>query len=131
MPLHRAHRIIARALIVSLTAAALVAPAQAAMLSTESALAGRQQELARSLERSDVRAALEAYGVAPADAKARVLALSDDEAARLASAMDKLPAGGDGGIGAIIGAAVFVFVILLITDILGLTKVFPFTKPVR
>ena len=107
-------------------------PAQAAMLSTEAALAAHpQQRVAMALERSDVRAALEAYGVDAADAKARVLALSDEEAARLAGALDSMPAGGDAGIGAVIGAAVLVFVILLITDILGLTKVFPFTKPVR
>ena len=126
------HRLIARLLIVSVTAAALMQPAQAALLSTEDALAAHPQErVAMALERSDVRAALEAYGVNVADAKARALALSDDEAAQLAGAIDSLPAGGDAGIGAVIGAAMFVFVILLITDILGLTKVFPFTKPVR
>ena len=31
----------------------------------------------------------------------------------------------------IVGALVFVFVVLLVTDILGLTKVFPFTRSVR
>ncbi|WP_367187996.1 PA2779 family protein, partial [Sulfuricurvum sp. RIFOXYD12_FULL_44_77] len=38
-------------------------------------------------------------------------------------------AGGDGG--SIIGAIVFIFIVLLITDILGLTKVFNFTRSVR
>jgi hypothetical protein len=41
--------------------------------------------------------------------------------------MEQLPAGGD-GIGAIIGAAVFIFVVLLITDLLGLTHVFTFVN---
>jgi len=31
----------------------------------------------------------------------------------------------------IIGALLIVFIVLLITDILGFTKVFPFTKPVK
>jgi hypothetical protein len=31
----------------------------------------------------------------------------------------------------VLGILFAVFVILLITDILGLTKVFPFTRPVR
>ena len=53
-------------------------------------------------------------------------ALSDDEVAQLAARMDSLPAGGE-----IIGALVLIFIILLITDILGFTKVFPFTKPIR
>jgi hypothetical protein len=44
--------------------------------------------------------------------------------------MDQLPAGGD-GIGTIVGAAVLVFLILLITDILGFTHVFPFVKSQR
>jgi hypothetical protein len=46
--------------------------------------------------------------------------------AQLAGRIDSLPAGGD-----VIGAVVFVFLVLLITDLLGLTKVFPFTKPVK
>jgi hypothetical protein len=53
--------------------------------------------------------------------------LSDEELAQLAPGMDTLPAGGDG----VIGAIVFVFLVLLITDILGLTKIFPFTRSVR
>jgi hypothetical protein len=40
--------------------------------------------------------------------------------------MDKAPAGGG-----IIGAIVLVFLVLLLTDILGFTKVFPFTRSVR
>ena len=63
-------------------------------------------------------------GVNPADAKARVASLTDDEAAQLASKIDNLPAGGD-GVGALIGALLIIFIVLLITDILGVTHVFP------
>jgi hypothetical protein len=56
-----------------------------------------------------------------------VAALSDDEAAALAQQVDALPAGGDG----LVGALVLIFVVLLVTDILGLTKVYPFTRSVR
>jgi hypothetical protein len=63
--------------------------------------------------------------VSPEDVKARVAALTDDEAAQLAGRIDSLPAGG------ILGLILLVFIILLVTDILGLTKVFPFTRPVR
>jgi hypothetical protein len=41
-----------------------------------------------------------------------------------------LPAGGS-AVGAIVGAAVLIFVILLITDILGFTNVFSFVNPQR
>jgi hypothetical protein len=79
------------------------------------------------LDRAEVRAQLAARGVSPSDVKARVAALTDEEAAELASRMDELPAGGIG----ILGAIVLVFLVLLLTDILGFTKVFPFTKPIN
>jgi hypothetical protein len=102
-------------------------PSQAAMLATDNALAaGERERLEQLLDRADVQARLRAYGVAAGDIKARVAALSDDEAAQLAANIDSLPAGGD-----FIGAVVLVFIILLITDILGFTKIFPFTRPVR
>ena len=74
-----------------------------------------------------VVAALQARGVDPAAARARVAALGDAEAAYLAQQIDLAPAGGD----SLLGVLVFIFVLLLVTDILGLTKVFPFTKSVR
>lgn len=104
---------------------------QAAMIGTEQALAATnakrdQDRIAAALERPDVIAHLEQLGVAKADAQARVAALSDDEAATLAAQIDSLPAGGD-----VVGALVLIFVVLLVTDILGLTKVFPFTRSRR
>jgi hypothetical protein len=54
-------------------------------------------------------------------------ALTDDEASRLAGQIDQLPAGADSFWGVLLA----IFVILLITDILGLTKIFPFTRSVR
>ena len=59
--------------------------------------------------------------------KARVAALTDAEAAELAARLDELPAGGV----SILGAILIVFLVLLLTDILGYTKVFPFTKPMK
>ena len=106
---------------------AMPLPSQAAMVATESALAcAERAHVARLLERADVQARLESYGVSAAHVKARVAAMNDDEAAALAARIDSLPAGGD-----LIGAVVLVFLILLLTDILGFTKIFPFTRPVR
>jgi uncharacterized protein DUF6627 len=126
-------RLLAATLIISITGMGLPLPVQAGMLPTQSALAGAsaaRERLANLLERRDVRAQLEAYALNPADVSARVGALSDNEAAQLASRMDQLPAGGD-GVGAVVGALLLVFIILLITDILGFTHVFPFTKPIK
>jgi hypothetical protein len=122
-----------RRLLVSLLIIAIGLPAHAGMLPTQSALSaepGARERLANLLERRDVRAQLEAYGVNPADVSARVAALTDDEASRLASRLDRLPAGGDGG-ATVIAALLLVFVILLVTDILGYTNIFPFTKALR
>ena len=105
--------------------------AQAGMLPTDRVVASPAKERVTSfLNRSDVRAQLESMGVNPADAKARVATLTDDEAAQLAAKIDNLPAGGDAA-GALIGALLIVFIVLLITDILGVTHVFPFTKPIK
>ena len=44
----------------------------------------------------------------------------------MAAQIDQAPAGGDA-----LGVIVTIFVVLLITDILGFTKVFPFTRTIR
>ena len=124
-------RLISLVLIVSMLGIGLPLPAQAGMLPTDSVLTSPAKERVTTfLNRTDVRAQLESMGVNPAEAKARVASLTDDEAAQLAAKIDNLPAGGD-GVGALIGALLIVFIVLLITDILGVTKVFPFTKPIK
>ncbi|MCX7143374.1 MAG: PA2779 family protein [Proteobacteria bacterium] len=105
--------------------------AHAEMVPTDGMTAASQvqsarQKLARDLQREDVRRGLERYGVRPEQARARIDALSDDEVAAVAGRIETLPAGGE-----FIGALVFVFVLLLITDIFGFTKVFPFTRSVK
>ena len=79
-----------------------------------------------ALARADLAAALQARGVSVGAVRARVDALTDAEAAELVAQIDRAPAGAD-----VLGVLFAVFVILLVTDILGLTKVFPFTRPVR
>jgi hypothetical protein len=121
-------RFIASLLIVSLTGLGFTTSAQAALVATDAAVAGTERERISSvLERADVRAQLQAYGVDPAQVKARVAALTDAEAAQVAAQLEQLPAGGE----SVLGVLLVVFIVLLITDILGFTKIFPFTKPVR
>jgi hypothetical protein len=124
-------RVIAALLIVSISGLALPMPAYAGMLPTDTAISSPDRErIAAFLDRDAVRSQLVAYGVSPADVKSRLGALSDAEVAKIAGEMDSLPAGADAA-GAIIGAALLIFIILLITDLLGLTHVFPFVKPMR
>jgi hypothetical protein len=117
-------RVLSSLLIVCL--AGLGLPVHAGMLPTDAANPARARVLT-VLERSDVQAQLQANGVSPADVKARVAAMSDDEVAQLAGQIDGLPAGGTD----VLGFILVVFVILLITDILGFTHIFPFTKSVK
>lgn len=88
-------RTIASLLIVSTTSLGMPLPAQAGTVSTEEAISVKRDRIAAVLERSDVRAALEARGVSSSDAKARVEAMTDEEVAQVASRIDALPAGGN------------------------------------
>jgi hypothetical protein len=95
------------------------------VIAVEKQVASRQQVTA-FLCRDDVQRIMVQHGVDTVEARKRVASLSDSELTKISRAMDQLPAGGDGGVGTVIGAAVFIFLVLLITDLLGLTRVFPF-----
>jgi len=117
-------RLIASLLVICI---ALPLPTRAAMVATDKALATAERvQVSQVLSRADVQARLARYGVSAGDVQARIAAMSDDEVAQLAGKIDALPAGGD-----ILGAIVLIFLVLLLTDILGFTKVFPFTKPIK
>jgi hypothetical protein len=79
------------------------------------------------LDRAEVRERMQALGVNPQAARDRVDALSDEEVAALAGRLDQLPVGGTD----VLGVALIVFLVLLLTDILGYTKIFPFTRPAQ
>lgn len=119
-------------IISSLVFLGITQSAQAALISTEQVVAvGAAQQarikVAAALQRAEVQAALGKYGITSEEAQARTTALTDAEAVSVAQQIDALPAGGDG----VVGALIFIFVLLLVTDILGLTKIFPFTRSVR
>lgn len=110
----------------------LAAPAaQAGLIGTqevvEQSLRDQQRtELKNFLARDEVRAQLVDWGVDPAAAQARVDSLNEAELNEMAARMQDLPAGGD-----VLGAIVFVFLVLLVTDILGFTDIFPFVNKVK
>ncbi|MCG6869604.1 MAG: PA2779 family protein [Gammaproteobacteria bacterium] len=116
-----------------LFACAPVPGVNAAMLGTRSVLEQSASEpsdrtrVDAFLAREDVGAAFRAQGIDPFEARIRVDSLTDAEIRRLATQIDRLPAGGS-SVGAIVGALLLVFVVLLITDLLGLTHVFPFVN---
>lgn len=121
-------------LIFTMTAWTIPPQAMARMIGTEEA-AGTQtaagavdrSALLAMLERDDVRKQLETLGVDPREARARVDALTDEQARDLASRIDEMPAGGSSALGVLLT----IFIVLLVTDILGFTRIFPFTRSIR
>jgi hypothetical protein len=125
------NRVVSSFVIASTLALGVPFSAQAAIVTTsdtlsQDAAATNRDKVNSFLARADVRTGLQNQGLNAADASERVRAMSDQEVAQLAGRIDQAPAGGE-----ILGLLFTVFIILLVTDILGLTKVFPFTRHVR
>ena len=105
--------------------------AQAAMVANAQVIDRMQQQTDRDavvqlLQRSDVRDYLLSMGVQPQDVEQRVNRMTSEELAQLNARMSELPAGGD-----VLGLLVLLFIIFVITDIIGATDIFPFVHPVR
>jgi hypothetical protein len=127
-------RMMAQFLMLMMLGTSIAGPANATLITTEEAVgtassAGAIAERARIdawLAREDVAREMEKQGVSTAEARDRVAALTDEEARSLAGNLDTLPAGSG-----VLGVLFTIFIVLLVTDILGFTKVFPFTRSVR
>lgn len=131
--LRSSSRIIALPLIALMLAVTMPAGiARAALVGTDQIITradidADRARIAAFLDRADVRQEMERMGVSPAEASARVDGLTDSEVQTIATRMDAMPAG-QGAFEAILGAVVLIFLVLLVTDLLGLTDVFPFVK---
>lgn len=106
--------------------------AQAGMVTTDqvldaAAVVEARENVAAFFARDDVRQQMEALGVDPEEAVSRAATMTDAEVMQIAGQMEQLPAGQD-ALSAILGAALIIFLILLITDVLGLTNIFPFVR---
>ncbi len=109
----------------------LATPAQATLIGVDAIHATQsrpdaEQKIQTALARDELSGTLQRLGVRPHDVKDRIAALSDDEVSTLAQRIDSLPAGGD-----FFATVGIILVILLVTDLLGFTKVFPFTRSQR
>ena len=78
------------------------------------------------LARTDVKEELQAMGVSMDQVQARVDSMTDTEVLAVVDRIDELPAGASLG-----GALVVIFIVLIITDALGITDVFTFVKSRR
>lgn len=110
-------------LMVAMSIALPYPSALAALVPTDSvadpvAAADARGRLVQFLARDDVRTALLAQGLDPAEAQARVASLTDAEVQQIAGQLDKLPAGGD-GIWVVVAVLVIVLLVILILKVAG------------
>lgn len=124
-------RLLACVIAVAISNVASFATAHAALISTAQVaqVAANQDRVSIGtvLARPEVEAQLIRRGVSVEEANQRVAALTDEEARTLSQQLDSLPAGGVD----VLGTVLIVFIVLLITDVLGFTKVFSFTRPIK
>lgn len=126
-------KIVAMVIMTAFSASVIpVAPVSAALVNNaqvaeQQSVAADRQVVADFMGRANVRAQFKTMGIDPNEASLRVAALSDAEVAKLASEIKSAPAG-QGALGAIIGGIVLIFIVLLITDLLGFTSVYGFTN---
>lgn len=84
-----------------------------------------KQQVLTMVDSSEVQAQLEALGVSPADAKSRINNMTQNELTALNEQMNNMPAGG------IVGAIVTVLAVVALLDLLGVTDVYPFIRPIN
>ncbi len=98
------------------------------MLGTETLLESAQtrDSLQQLLARDSARQQLQALGVDPQWAAKRIDSLTESELARINQGIGELHAGGD-----VLGVLLVVFIVFVITDVIGATDIFPFIHPVR
>lgn len=97
------------------------------------AMVGTPGLLTHSLGQHDLQQARQAIqsqlidlGVDTLAAKARIAALSDQQVVEISNRLQELPAGADAG-----GTILAIFIIFVITDVIGATDIFPFIHPVK
>ena len=105
--------------------------AQAAMISNDQVINHAQHnstrtELLQTINRADVKEQLFNMGVNAEDIESRIKLMTHEEIAQLNQQIDELPAGGD-----VLGVILIVFIVFVITDVIGATDIFPFIKPVN
>lgn len=107
----------------------LTIPAQgwAMLVPAAGSAAPRQADMTtiqKTLESTVVKQRLMDYGLSPEEAMVRISRLSDEQTHQLASNMDSLQAGADGGLDAVIFLLVVAIIVVLILELTGHHVVF-------
>jgi hypothetical protein len=83
-----------------------------------------KQQVLSFVDDAAVQSKLIALGVDPADAKQRIANMTHDELNSLNTQLNDMPAGG------IVGVIVTVLVVVAVLDLMGITDVYPFIRPI-
>ena len=103
--------------------------ATAGVYSSEQAINSQQyqynkQQVLNLVDSADVQQKLLNLGVSPTDAKARIASMTNQELVDFNQHINEMPAGG------IVGTIVTVLVVVAVLDLMGLTDVYPFIRPI-
>ena len=109
-----------------------ILPAQAAMIGTGEIVNPAQtgmadERLQQFLDREATHQQLLEWGVSADWVETRLNSLTDAELARIHQEIDSLDAGGN----SILGILLVIFIVFVITDVIGATDIFPFIHPVK
>ena len=105
--------------------------AQAAMITNDIVINHVQHnsartELLQTINRADIKEQLLNLGVKTEDIESLIKLMTHEEIAQLNQQIDEMPAGGD-----VLGVILIIFIVFVITDVIGATDIFPFIKPVN
>ena len=108
-----------------------IGQAQAAIISNGQVIHQIQQAndktaLLQTIKSVDVQEQLLSMGVTTADIESRVNQMTQEEISQLNQQIDQLPAGGG-----VLGVALVVFIVFVVTDVIGATDIFPFIHSVN
>lgn len=103
--------------------------ATAGVYSSEQVIADQQhhynkQQVLAFVDTAEVQSKLMELGVSPDDAKQRIAAMTTAELDALNNELNDMPAGG------IVGVIVTVLVVVAVLDLMGITDVYPFIRPI-
>lgn len=118
-----------KASIASLIFVFSMSQATAGVFSSDQVIANQQhqynkQQVLSFVDNAEVQSKLIELGVSPAEAKQRIANMTNQELDALNNDINEMPAGG------IVGTIVTVLVVVAILDLMGITDVYPFIRPI-
>ena len=118
-----------KASIASLILVFSIGQATAGVFSSDQVVADQQhqfnkQQVLSFVDTAEVKNKLIELGVSPAEAKQRIANMTAQELDALNNEINDMPAGG------IVGTIVTVLVVVAILDLMGITDVYPFIRPI-